>query len=136
VEIGRFVPTEEPHEKISRIEGIVTIAFMLAVTTSVALLMLRGTQRSAAYGVALQTQAIVERELDRIVATPFATLPARAGCEVARGDFPHTRCITVSALSPDVRRVTLVVAPARRKARPDTVVIDRASAAARPLRKP
>jgi hypothetical protein len=114
----------------------VTIAFMLAVLTSLGVLTLRSTRRTAALEVAARTHALVERELNLLVATPFGSLPARAGCETSRGQFPHTRCVTVADMSPQVRRITLVVAAAHAQARPDTVVLDRAAPASRPLRRP
>jgi hypothetical protein len=130
------VPTEELPRKNSRIEGIVTLAFMLAVLTSLAVLALRNARQTAALDVARRTHALVERELSLIATTPFAALPARAGCETSRGDLPHTRCVMVADLSPRVRRVTLVIQPMERHVRADTVVIDRAAAPARPLEKP
>lgn len=129
------MPTEELPRKRSSTEEIVTLALMLAVLTSLAVLALRSTRQTASVEAALRTHAVVERELSLIAATPFHALPARAGCETAAGDFPHTRCIAVSDLSPRVRRVTLIVEPAVRLARPDTVVMDRAAPPASPLRR-
>lgn len=113
-----------------------TIAFIVAVLTSLGVLMLRSMQRTAALEVATRTHALVERELNLLVATPFGSLPAVAGCETSRGRFPHTRCVTVTDMSPHVRRVVLVVAPTHAHGRPDTVVLDRAAPASRPLQRP
>ena len=107
---------------------------MLAMLTTLGVLMLRTTQRSAALEVAARTHARVDRELGLLLASPFASLPALAGCATARGTFPHTRCVTVSDLSPHVRRVTLIVTPDKDGSRADTVVVDRAAPPPRPLR--
>jgi hypothetical protein len=111
----------------------VTIALSTALLVSLCALSLRTANRSSSAAAAAQRQAVVARELNRLIATPYASLPARAGCASSESEFPHTRCVTVTDLSPQVRRLTLVVTPKRGPLRADTVVIDRAAAPRSPL---
>jgi hypothetical protein len=106
----------------------VTIALMTALLASLGALTLRTTYRSSSGEAAVQRNAVVARELSRLMATPYPSLPARAGCTSSESAFPHTRCVTVTDLSPQVRRLTLVVTPKRGLLRADTVVVDRAAA--------
>ena len=110
-----------------------TIALMTALLASLGALALRTTYRSSSVETAAQRHAVVTRELSRLMATPYTSLPARAGCVTTPADFPHTQCVTVTDLSPQVRRLTLVVTPARGLAAAETVVLDRAAVPRSPL---
>lgn len=105
---------------------------MAALLVSLGTLVLRTTYRSPAEETASLRHAVVTREVSRLMATPYASLPASAGCTKTESSFPHTRCVTVTELSPQVRRLTLVVTPTRGMAA-DTVVVDRAATPRSPL---
>jgi hypothetical protein len=125
------VPKLESRRGERRIEGIVTIALMIALLVPLGALALRTTRGSSTEETAALRHAVVARELSRLIATPFTSLPASAGCTKTESSFPHTRCVAVTDLSPQVRRLMLVVTPTR--GAPDTVVVDRAAVPRSPL---
>ena len=111
---------------ISLVEVLVALTLLAVVLTSLAGLTVtagRGAVRVAGGGY---REGMLTQEINRLSATPFAALPAAAGCQtVASGPFPHTRCVTVASVNTRLRRVTIIVTPTQPGVTPDTVVFDR-----------
>jgi prepilin-type N-terminal cleavage/methylation domain-containing protein len=85
-----------------------------------------------------QRESLLTQQANLLAAVPYANLGTYAGCTtVTTAPFPHTRCVTLTALAGNVNRVTIVVTPtlANRWA-PDTVIIDRGTMPNNPMNTP
>jgi hypothetical protein len=113
---------------ISLVEIVVAMTLMSAVLIPVAGITALGANRAVRTAGATYRQGILNQEVNRLTALPFATLPGAAGCTtVATGTFPHTRCVAVTDVTGTLRRVRVVVTPAQPGVRPDSATFDRAN---------
>jgi prepilin-type N-terminal cleavage/methylation domain-containing protein len=114
---------------VSLVEVIVAMTLLGVVLTTLAQVSFHAARRTIVVAGDGYRQGILLQEANRAATLPWASLPGLAGCTtVAGGTFPHTRCTTVSALSGNTRRVTVVVTPAQPRVRRDTVIVDRTNA--------
>jgi prepilin-type N-terminal cleavage/methylation domain-containing protein len=87
----------------------------------------RYAQRVDGISLAQLRNGVVAQQVGRLTALPFDSIASRAGCaSVPASPLPHTRCITLTAVSARQARVTLVITPVSTLLRPDTIVFDRA----------
>jgi Tfp pilus assembly protein PilV len=113
------------------IEVMIALTVMVIGLTGVAgMTVSAGKRASMLTGVggrvAIQTQV-----LDQLMVLPYAQLPAKAGCtSLTTMPYPHSRCTTVTDVTSDRRQITVVFTPTSRYLRADTVVFERANAAA------
>ena len=113
---------------ISLVEIVVAMVLMSAVLIPVAGLTALGANQSVRGAGTTYRQGILNQEVNRLTALPFATLPSMVGCTtVGAGVFPHTRCVAVTNVSSTLRRVEVIVTPAQPGVRPDTARFDRAN---------
>jgi len=115
------------------IEVVVAMVLLAVVLTMLA---------SFSMGTATQTidlsrsdarQAVTLRELNRVAALPYDSLPAAAGCRtVTIGILGHTSCITVTDGVKN-RTIQVIVTPQRAGIYADTLVIQRAAPAYNPF---
>ena len=81
-------------------------------------------------------QAVTLRELNRVAALPYDSLPFAAGCRtVTIGSLDHTSCITVTDGSKN-RTVQVIVTPQWAGTYAVTLVIQRAAPAYNPFNTP
>lgn len=81
-----------------------------------------GTARSMAVSTAVQLYSTM----------PRASIASNTGCTTVTtiAGFPHTRCITTSAVTSSVTRVRIVITPSNTALRPDTLWVDRVTGSA------
>lgn len=98
----------------------VAAVLLLPITFNVAL----QTQQSA---IIDQRTATLAAEAENAAVTDFDDLEPGTVCtEFSSSHFPHTRCVTVTDLGNNRKRVTIIVTPQNGYgAGPDTVVIER-----------
>ena len=69
------------------------------------------------------------RQMNRFLALTYDSLPAHAGCvTMTAGPTPNKACATVTTTTSGVRQVTIMLQLTGTTARPDTVILQRASA--------
>ncbi|NJD11730.1 MAG: prepilin-type N-terminal cleavage/methylation domain-containing protein [Gemmatimonadetes bacterium] len=72
-------------------------------------------------------QALTLREVNRLAALPYDSLPAAAGCRsVTIANLAHTSCVTVTNGTRN-RTVRIIVTPQRAGTYADTIVFQRAA---------
>jgi prepilin-type N-terminal cleavage/methylation domain-containing protein len=77
---------------------------------------------------------LVGEQSQRLGVMPFDSLAAHAGCQTfSNSALPHTRCIVISAVNGNRKRVTIIFTPANSLLKPDTVWFQRARKAGNPL---
>jgi prepilin-type N-terminal cleavage/methylation domain-containing protein len=81
-------------------------------------------------------QALTQREVGRLAALPYDSLPAAAGCRtVTVANLGHVSCVTVTTGAHD-RTVQLTVTPQWTGIYADTVIIQRSAPAYNPFNTP
>lgn len=108
-------------------EVLVALSILTAGAAVMVAPLLRYSQRMDGIGLAQLRNGVIAQQVGRLTALPFDSLASRAGCtSVSRSPLPHTRCVTLAAISARQTRITLVISPVSSLIHPDTVVFDRA----------
>lgn len=115
------------RDGVSLIEVMVALVLfgMIATVQTVATMRYGVRQRIAALGSA--RTATVTQAIDMFSSMPRGSIAGSTGC-LAITDFPkfpHQRCVTTSAVSNTITRVTIVITPDNTNLKPDTVFVDR-----------
>lgn len=116
--------------------GLLEVMFSVVVT-SIAMIGLSGmlltSARTATFAsIRNARSAVATQHINRLAATPYATLESKAGCvTVSTQPFPHTRCVTVAAVAggSGTKQVRLIVTPQNTTVRADTLYLTRTSGA-------
>lgn len=112
---------------VSLIEVMVALTLfgLIATVHTVATMRYGLRTRAAALGTARTTAVSTAVQL-------FSTLPRgeianHDGCEdiTAIANYPHERCVTVTAVTSTVSRLRIVITPDNTVLKPDTVFVDR-----------
>lgn len=76
-----------------------------------------GSARSAAVATAIELYSTM----------PRGNIAAAAGCTTITDDpvYPHTRCITVTAVTATISRIEITITPTNTDLTPDVVFVDR-----------
>lgn len=108
------------------IEIVVAMTILSLALVSLGALTFNVARMSIGSSNASYRLGVVTEQMGRLVVLQVDSLAAEAGCTTETAQpFPHTRCITVTTVSPRVRQVTLIVTPTNATVRPDTVIFDR-----------
>ncbi len=101
---------------IATVHTVATMRYGLRARTAAL-----GTARSMAISTAVQLYGTM----------PRANIASNTGCSTITtiSGFRHTRCITSTAATATVTRVRIVITPTNTALKPDTVFIDRVTAA-------
>jgi len=108
------------------------------VITSIAMVGLGGMLVHAARTATQVTvrnsrSAVATQTLNRLAAVPYATLESKAGClTVTTPPFPHTRCVSVTAVAggSGTKQLRVIITPQNTTVRADTLYLTRTSGAA------
>jgi prepilin-type N-terminal cleavage/methylation domain-containing protein len=108
------------------VETLVALC-LLGVAASVMVAPLYTYARSTnSMGMAQARNGLLAREANRLLTMPYDSLASRAGCtSITRAPLPHSRCVTITDLSPTQKRVRLVLAPTAATVRADTITLER-----------
>ena len=118
---GRMARARRPRRGFSLVEIIVAVTLLAVVSVSLAGLTVQMARGAEGERVASHRNAKVLTEASRLEVVPFDSLPGEAGTrKMTGGVFPHTNTVHV-AWNNDSARVTVVVAPAAPKVRPETL---------------
>ena len=117
-----------PRGGMTLVEVLVAVVVMGVASTGLAAMTFwMGRRAVESAGSAARTAVVIERS-DRLAAVSYDSLPLRVGCQrVTSPPFPYEECVTVTDIPTGVRRVVLVVTPANRLVRADTVTFERAA---------
>jgi prepilin-type N-terminal cleavage/methylation domain-containing protein len=77
-------------------------------------------------GSVAMRNAEMSRQVNRLEALTWDSLPARAGCvSIGTGAFPHQRCVTLTTITPTRTSVRLIITPTLAPIRADTTTFER-----------
>ena len=111
------------------IEILVTMVLMSITLVVLAPVTLRVAMLSTASTIAAQRSGVLSGEVQRLELVAFDDLSTGSACtSFPTADFPHTKCVTVTSLSADRKRVTVTVTPASAASQPDSTTVDRQDA--------
>jgi prepilin-type N-terminal cleavage/methylation domain-containing protein len=117
--------------------GLIEVMVSLVIT-SIAMVGLGGMLVHAARTATQVTvrnsrSAVATQTLNRLAAVPYATLESKAGClTVTTQPFPHTRCVSVTAVAggSGTKQLRVIITPQNTTVRADTLYLTRTSGAA------
>jgi len=119
---------------VSLIEVMVALVlFGLIATVHTVATMRYGLQgRIVALGSA--RAAAVATAIELYSTMPRGSIVGSVGCTTITDDpiYPHTRCITVTAVTSTIARVQIVITPTNASLTPDTVFVDRVTGSSTP----
>lgn len=146
---GESVRRHAPNAKSGSLAGFSLVEIMVGMTllaiivSSVASLTFHVSRRMVEVSRGTGLNAAVSRDVNRFSALPFDSLSHHVGCDsVAAATETFQQCVTATSVNSTTTRVTIVTTPlirayAQMAPVPDTVVIDRTTAAAsNPLNTP
>lgn len=112
---------------VSLIEVLVALVLfgMIATVHTVATMRYGVRLRFAAIGSA--RTATITRAIDFFSTVPRGSIAGSIGCTniTSFPKFPHERCVTTTAVSSSITRITIVITPENTDLKPDTVFVDR-----------
>ncbi len=77
-------------------------------------------------GAIAMRNAEMSRQVNRLEALTWDSLPTRAGCvSITTGAFPHQRCVTLTTITPTRTSVRLTITPTVARIRADTTTFER-----------
>jgi prepilin-type N-terminal cleavage/methylation domain-containing protein len=116
--------------------GVALIEIMVAmVVVTIGLLGTAGMTAAAARrasGLSFQStrDGIVLQEMNRIASITFDSLASRVGCTAVNSSvLSHTRCIAVTDMTGNYKRVRIIITPSTTYARAETVYVNRSRGA-------
>ena len=116
----------KPRLGFGLIEMIVAMVVMAITITGLASMTFYVGRRSIITAGNNGRAAEEIRQADRLAVLPFDSLASRAGCTtINTTPYPHTRCVSVSNVTPRQLLVTVVFTPSSPLLNPDTVVFER-----------
>lgn len=115
---------------VSLIEVMVALVLfgIIATVHTVATMRYGVRERVVALGAA--RSAAVSMSIDMYSAMARGSIASNTGCTTITlfPNFPHTRCVSTTAVSGTITRVTIIITPTNTALRPDTVFVDRVTA--------
>lgn len=112
---------------VSLIEVMVALVLfgIIATVHTVATMRYGVRQRITALGSS--RAAAVSQAIDLYSAMPRGSIGSNTGCTDVTDfpNFPFERCVSVSALTGSITRITIVITPENTDLKADTVVVDR-----------
>jgi prepilin-type N-terminal cleavage/methylation domain-containing protein len=119
-------PAPRPDSGFTLIEIAIALVLLSIVLASLGRVSLKMTDASAQSGSILMRNAEMTRQVNRLEALRWDSLPSRAGCvTLSSAPLPHQRCVTVTALQSNRTQVRVIITPTVAPIRPDTVVFER-----------
>jgi prepilin-type N-terminal cleavage/methylation domain-containing protein len=110
----------------SLVEIMVSMTLLAIALTSLARLSFVAARQQREVTAATYRAALMTEQVNRLTTIPFGALPLEpVDTLVTTGLFPHRRQITVTALTPTVSQIRIVIVPTRPNLRADTVTFER-----------
>ena len=124
-------PAPRPEAGFTLIEIAIALVLLSIVLASMGRTSLKMAHASSLSGLVLMRNAEMARQVNRLEALTWDSLPSRAGCvTVSSAALPHQRCVTVTALQANRTRVQIIIAPTVAPIRPDTITFERTKVSA------
>ena len=122
----------------SVIEVMVTMVLVAIAMLNLAPVMMKVSRLSTQATTQTQASAALGGEVQRLEAQAFDSLAVGSSCTTfSSSGFPHTKCVTVTAVNSKTKLVMVIITPLSGNARPDTTVIQRSKGAGtNPLKLP
>ena len=112
---------------ISLIEVVVAVVLLGIIATVHTVATMRYSMRNRIAALGVSRSAAISTATDLFSTMPFSALATNSGCVdvTTPANYPHERCVTVTAVTGSVVRVQIIITPDNTALRPDTVRVDR-----------
>jgi hypothetical protein len=105
---------------------MVSMTLLAIALTSLARLSFTAARAQREVTAATYRAALMTEQVNRLMTIPFGALPLEpVDTLVTTGPLPHRRQITVTALTPRLSQIRIIVLPTRPNLRADTVTFER-----------
>lgn len=113
---------------ISVIEVLVAVVLLGLMATVHTVVTLRYAVRNRVAAIGVNRAAALSNAVDLFTTIPYSAIATNVGCTTITtpAKYPHTRCVSTTAVSGTVTRVEIIITPTNTAFRPDTVRVDRA----------
>lgn len=115
------------------IELMVAVTLLAVLLVGVAKLNFDLARRFYKISAGPARTGVIAQLVNQFAATPYDSLPAKAGTTTVSGPMPYTRTITVDSLAVNMRRVRIIITPTNPVFQPDTEVLQRYKPAPNPF---
>jgi prepilin-type N-terminal cleavage/methylation domain-containing protein len=107
-------------------EVLMALSILVAGAAVMVVPLYQYSKRMNGVGLIQLRNGVLAQQVGRLTALPFDSLATRAGCtSIPLSPIPHTRCVTLTAVSTSQTRLTLLLTPVSTLVRPVSVVFDR-----------
>jgi prepilin-type N-terminal cleavage/methylation domain-containing protein len=112
---------------VSLIEVMVALTLFGLIATVHTVATMRYGLRTRVAAVGASRAAAVSTALDLYSTMPRASIAGATGCTTVTSiaNYPHTRCVSVTAATSSITRVRIIITPTNTVLRSDTVRVDR-----------
>lgn len=119
---------------ISLIEVMVALTLFGLLATVHTLATMRYGLRARVAAVGASRAAAAATALDLFSTIPRGSIAGAVGCQSIVDDptYPHTRCVTATAVTGSLTRLQVIITPDNTALRPDTLYVDRVTGSATP----
>jgi prepilin-type N-terminal cleavage/methylation domain-containing protein len=123
------------REGFTLVEIVVAMTILSVVMVTLAGLTFQTARRSISAQGNDQRQAVVMQQLNQMAAVPYDSLGAGSytGCTTITASFGYTRCLTMTQVNTNLRRMTIIITPTQPLWRADTVRVERKKPPVNPL---
>lgn len=114
---------------VSLIEVMVAVTLLGLIATVHTVVTMRYALRNRIAAIGVNRAAAVSNAVDLYTTMPFASIAGNTGCTTITTPpaYPHTRCVTTTAVTGVITRVQIIITPTNTAFRPDTVALDRSA---------
>lgn len=120
---------------VSLIEVMVALVLFGVIATFHTVATLRYGQRANLAALGAARAAAITQSIDLYSSMPRTAIASNTGCSTITTfpKFPHQRCVSTTALTATLTRVTIRIVPTNAALRPDTVLVDRVTTVNNPV---
>lgn len=117
---------------VSLIEVMVALTLFGLIATVHTVATMRYGLRTRVSAIGASRAAAASTALDLYSTMPRASIAGATGCTTITSiaNYPHTRCVSVTAPASTITRVRIIITPTNTALRPDTVSVDRVTSTA------
>jgi prepilin-type N-terminal cleavage/methylation domain-containing protein len=115
-----------PEAGFTLIELAIALVIFAIVLGSLGRASISMAHQASQSGPVAMRNAEMSRQVNRLEALTWDSLPGRAGCvSITTGAFPHQRCVTLTTITSTRTSVRLIITPTLARIRPDTTTFER-----------
>jgi prepilin-type N-terminal cleavage/methylation domain-containing protein len=122
------------RQGVSLIEVMVALTLFGMIATVHTVATMRYGLRARVAEIGASRSQAVQEATDLYSTMLRGSVAAASGCTTITDDpkYPYVRCVTVTALTSSISRVTITITPSNTALKPDTITVDRVTGTATP----